>query len=101
MRDALINEQWEGPRNLLLNQMHNDLQRVADWYPPRELVRDLAAGGVEDSIAALGETAERLVATAIFDRSADAAAVADAQAWDEFLTELFHGYQATALLELR
>ncbi len=34
-RDATVNELWEGPRNVLLMQVYRDIQRVSDWYPPR------------------------------------------------------------------
>ncbi len=97
LRDALINEQWEGPRNLLLNQIHNDLRRVADWYPVRELVRDLAAGA--DRTGALAD-AERLVGAALFDRPANAAAIGDARDWDRLMTELFRACQKAALAEV-
>jgi alkylation response protein AidB-like acyl-CoA dehydrogenase len=100
LRDALISEQWEGPRNLLLNQIHTDLRRVADWYPAAELVRDLLGDGLPDDGAALVETAGRLVALEIFDRPADAPAIADARAWDRLMTGLFRGYQETALAAL-
>ncbi|MFQ5634776.1 MAG: acyl-CoA dehydrogenase, partial [Gammaproteobacteria bacterium] len=100
LRDALINEQWEGPRNLLLNQIHADLGRVADWYPAAECARDLAAGGPEAGDDAPADAVERLVATEIFDRPADPATVADARAWDERMTDLFRGYQDAALAEV-
>ncbi|MCH8275558.1 MAG: acyl-CoA dehydrogenase, partial [Armatimonadetes bacterium] len=45
LRDAMINEQWEGPRNLLLNQIHHDLQRVSDWYPAAEFAADILTRG--------------------------------------------------------
>ena len=31
-RDAAVNELWEGPRNVLLSQIHRDLQQVKSWY---------------------------------------------------------------------
>ncbi|GIX29844.1 MAG: hypothetical protein KatS3mg124_0316 [Porticoccaceae bacterium] len=37
LRDAHVNEQWEGPRNLLLYQIYHDLRRAAEWYPRRHL----------------------------------------------------------------
>ena len=92
LRDALINEQWEGPRDLLLNQIHTDLRRVADWYRAGELVRDLGVG--DDALVA---EADRLVATAVFDRPADASAIADVRAWDNLLTHVFRDYQRAAL----
>jgi len=100
LRDALINEQWEGPRNLLLHQIHTDLRRVADWYPAAELVRDLLGECAPANATALAKTAGDLVALDIFDRPCDAPAIADAQAWDRLIADLFHGYQDAALAAL-
>ena len=43
-RDSAVNELWEGPRNVLLTQIHRDLQRVAEWYKPSEFVDSLLSG---------------------------------------------------------
>src|SRR5690625_3215929 len=43
-RDAMVNELWEGPRNVLLAQIHRDIKRVASWYKPEDFVADLLAG---------------------------------------------------------
>lgn len=92
LRDALINEQWEGPRDLLLNQIHTDLGRVADWYPSGEVVRDL---GIDD--ATLAGTVADLAAATIYDCAADASTIADVRAWNDAITTMFHRYQDVAL----
>ncbi len=43
-RDSAINELWEGPRNVLLTQIHRDLQQAAAWYPPEEFVANILQG---------------------------------------------------------
>lgn len=93
LRDAMINEQWEGPRNLLLNQIHRDLRRVAEWYPPGEVAADLLSG----DRAGLAAELERLVALDLFDGKPDPVLVAGARDWDEFAQELFHRFQDEAL----
>ena len=96
LRDAMINEQWEGPRNLLLAQIHRDLQRIADWYPPRELAADL----VPDAHASLGAELERFARSDVFDAQPGAASMAQARQWDRFAQALLHAYQEAALTRL-
>ena len=43
-RDAAVNELWEGPRNVLLTQIHRDLQKVASWYAPQEFCGKCTCG---------------------------------------------------------
>ena len=43
-RDSAINELWEGPRNVLLTQIHRDLQKAAAWYKPEEFVAEILQG---------------------------------------------------------
>ena len=93
LRDAMINEQWEGPRNLLLNQIHHDLQRVSEWYLAAEFAMDILAGG--DS--ALAAELEHFIESDIFDRKPGPESIVEARRWDEFAQELFHAYQDAAL----
>ncbi len=44
LRDAMVNELWEGPRNVLLTQIHRDLQKAATWYPLDEMIGRLLPG---------------------------------------------------------
>src|SRR5699024_10414657 len=39
-RDAMVNELWEGPRNVLLTQIHRDMQKAASWYDPEDFIGD-------------------------------------------------------------
>ncbi len=96
LRDAMINEQWEGPRNLLLNQIHHDLQRVSDWYPAAEFAVDILASGDSAPVAEL----ERFIESDIFDRNPGPESIVEAKRWDEFAQELFHAYQNAALSSL-
>ncbi len=98
-RDAVINEQWEGPRNTLLTQVHRDLQRVADWYPPADFVAHLLKGGDEAVIEALGGELTALVAHPSL-MEMDEKTLAVCERWDSFCHELFHAYQDLALAEV-
>jgi alkylation response protein AidB-like acyl-CoA dehydrogenase len=97
-RDAAVNELWEGPRNVLLTQIHRDCRRAAEWYPPRELVRDLLAGAASSTVDSLEAEMTRLAAhPSLFPL--DAATFDISQAWDRFCHCLMHAYQDKALLE--
>ena len=49
-RDSLIMELWEGPRNVLLTQIHRDFSRVKEWYNTDDFVRDLLSGADSDIV---------------------------------------------------
>jgi alkylation response protein AidB-like acyl-CoA dehydrogenase len=95
-RDAAVNELWEGPRNVLLTQIHRDCQRTRESYPPRELVRDLLPGADPAAVADLGEEMDRLVShPSLF--APDAVTLDISQAWEGFCHRLMHAYQDLAL----
>ena len=98
-RDAVINEQWEGPRNTLLTQVHRDLQRVADWYPPADFVAHILNGADKTVIQALGGELTELVAHPSL-MEMDAKTLTVCQRWDSFCHTLFHAYQDLALAEV-
>ncbi|MCX8123497.1 MAG: acyl-CoA dehydrogenase family protein [Spirochaetes bacterium] len=55
-RDMMINELWEGPRNVLLTQIYRDIQRASTWYPVNEFIKDIlynAETSLVNKIAAL------------------------------------------------
>ncbi len=99
-RDAAVNELWEGPRNVLLAQIHRDLQRVSDWYPPGEFVANLLAGADEECIASFSEEISELVSFPSLVEMGDES-VHICRQWDSFCARLFHAYQDIALDEVR
>jgi alkylation response protein AidB-like acyl-CoA dehydrogenase len=98
LRDGLVNELWEGPRNVLLTQMHRDFQRVADWYPAGDFVASLLKGA---DAAVIGEYAqeirELLSIPHLFEMNAKTLEICEQ--WDDFCARLFHAYQDLALAE--
>ncbi|MEN8689544.1 MAG: acyl-CoA dehydrogenase family protein [Desulfobacterales bacterium] len=56
-RDAMVNELWEGPRNVLLMQVFRDMIRAAEFYPPEIFLNDLLSGAPPNDIADLGRRA--------------------------------------------
>ncbi len=98
-RDSAINELWEGPRNVLLTQMHRDLQRVARWYPAEAFVRDLLTGASDELVTPLADETAALVAHPSL-LTPDEATIAVAARWDQLADRLMHAYQERALAEV-
>jgi hypothetical protein len=95
-RDAAVNELWEGPRNVLLTQIHRDLQKAAAWYPPAEFVGTLLAGAPADLVKDFqAEIVALLAHPNLLELNPETVAVC--QRWDRFCHRLFHAYQDAAL----
>jgi alkylation response protein AidB-like acyl-CoA dehydrogenase len=95
-RDAAVNELWEGPRNVLLTQIHRDLQRAAPWYPPAEFVRGVLVGAPADLVKEFEAEIEALLAHPdLLALNPDTIEVC--RRWDRFCHRLFHAYQDATL----
>lgn len=99
-RDVVVNEQWEGPRNLLLTQIYRDIQRVADWYPPGEFVSNVLAGASKETIDRFAEQLTDLLQHPVCGEVSEASMEA-AEEWDMFCDSFFQAYQTIALEELQ
>jgi putative acyl-CoA dehydrogenase len=96
LRDGLVNELWEGPRNVLLTQMHRDFLRVADWYPPAEFVESVLAGADQALVQEYSrELAELLSIPHLFEMNARTLEICER--FDDFCARFFHAYQDLAL----
>ena len=98
-RDSAINELWEGPRNVLLTQIHRDLQKASDWYKPAEFVRNILSGLDDKIIAELSREITELTAYPNLFQ-ADEKTMDICRRWDYFCHKLFHAYQDLALSEV-
>ena len=98
-RDALIMELWEGPRNVLLTQIHRDFSRVRDWYLPDEFVRDILDGTDPDIVEPVAAEFLRIMSHESLLKN-DAETLAICRAWEDFSNKLFEVYQEQALAEL-
>jgi len=98
-RDSAINELWEGPRNVLLTQIHGDLKKAASWLSPSAFVARVLAGAPEAVVRQLSAEIEPLIAHPSLalpdDETLDVCA-----RWDDFCHRLFHAYQDLALSEV-
>jgi alkylation response protein AidB-like acyl-CoA dehydrogenase len=99
-RDVVVNEQWEGPRNLLLTQIYRDIQRVVDWYSPKEFVASVLTGATHETIERFSEHLEDLLKRPVLGEVSEASMNA-ATEWDEFCSNFFKAYQEVALSEIK
>jgi hypothetical protein len=98
LRDGLVNELWEGPRNVLLTQMHRDFQRVAEWYPADEFVASVLRGADPSLVGEFSrEIRELLSIPHLFEMNERTLEICSR--WDDFCGRLFHAYQDLALAE--
>ena len=98
-RDSMIMELWEGPRNVLLTQIHRDLQRVADWYPADEFIRDLLQGSEPDVIEPFATEFQKLISYDSLLRN-DEETLSICRDWQVLSNKIFQTYQEQALAEL-
>ncbi|MBI5845421.1 MAG: acyl-CoA dehydrogenase family protein [Deltaproteobacteria bacterium] len=95
-RDGLVNELWEGPRNVLLTQLFLDFQRARSWYPPEEFIGCIMKGADEALVDEYGKELLDLMQTPhFFDM--DEKTMDVCERWDDFCARLFHAYQDLAL----
>ncbi len=98
LRDGLVNELWEGPRNVLLTQMHRDFHRVSEWYPAADCIASILRGADQDAIEDYAAEAMELLAVPhLFEMDQRTLEICDR--WDDFCARLFHAYQDLALAE--
>lgn len=98
-RDAAINELWEGPRNVLLTQMHNDMKRAGEWYRQDEYVASILKGADPAIVKRYADEMTELTSHPhLF--SDDERTIEICERWDRFCTDFFHSYQDLALAEV-
>lgn len=96
LRDAMVNELWEGPRNVLLTQIHRDLQKAKAWYASDQLIARI----LPDAPSALREDLANEARDLLAGKTLDAAEVgADDRGfrWALFCTRIMHEFQIAAL----
>lgn len=98
-RDAAVNELWEGPRNVLLSQIHRDLQQMQAVYKPAEFVGNLLAGADNSLVSAFKEEIEELVRHPDLSENTGTTRKICRQ-WDDFCHRFFHAYQDLAVKDV-
>ncbi len=95
-RDAAVNELWEGPRNVLLAQIHRDLKRVSGWYSARDFVNSILKGSNNTLVKELAEEMSEIVDYPDLFHM-DEKTIDICRRWDSLCHRLFHAYQDVAL----
>ena len=98
-RDSAVNELWEGPRNVLLTQMHRDFQRASSWYAPAEFVERILEGADQTLVKELSQEMTELISHPNLLQM-DEKTIEVCERWDNFCQNLCHAYQATAVQEV-
>nr|WP_263323117.1 acyl-CoA dehydrogenase family protein [Neobacillus sp. Marseille-Q6967] len=98
-RDVVVNEQWEGPRNLLLTQIYRDLQRVSDWYSPEDFVSSVLKGAPKETVRQFSTELQDLLQRPVLGEVSEASIEAAVE-WDQFCDQFFKAYQEAALAEI-
>lgn len=98
-RDSMVNELWEGPKNVLLSQIHRDILRVSKWYNPKQFIRDLLQGVDEKTVQVFEKEIESLL-TINLHGEPTTQTIEDAKRWERFCDELCYIYQKQALKEV-
>lgn len=92
-RDAIVNELWEGPRNVLLAQVFRDLEKMQSWYPVNEFIADIFNGtGKKDLVDSYSSLLNELLETPIYGE-VNKSNVAHAKRWERFCGDFFYDYQ--------
>jgi alkylation response protein AidB-like acyl-CoA dehydrogenase len=98
-RDAIVNELWEGPRNVLLAQIYRDLKKAEEWYRPEDFVRNLLSNTEDGIVKELVQMLKRCLSVPIFGEVTEET-VANAKEWELFCEQLFYEYQRMVLKEV-
>jgi len=95
----MIMELWEGPRNVLLTQIHRDLQRVAEWYSAEDFIRDMLEGADQSIVEPLAKEFARIISHETL-LSSDEITLNICRDWQELSNKIVRIYQEQALVDL-
>lgn len=99
LRDSMVNELWEGPRNVLLAQIHRDLCDAGAWYPFEQMLARLLPDANPSDVGDLATEGTELLAADILARDGDAERAASLR-FADFCSRLTKAFQRQALFEV-
>ena len=99
-RDAVVlSGAWEGPKNLLLTRIFMDIQKSNEWYPTKELIRNLLAdasdGIVEELIGRVDVFLDHGTLMGVDEKTIEVC-----EKWEQFCFDMMHAYQDVARREV-
>ncbi len=99
LRDSMVNELWEGPRNVLLMQIYRDVLRVSSWYPQDQFVSDILEGAPKETVEEFStELKDFMRKPPFYELTSES--LERSSRWDSFCDRLFKTYQTIALKEV-
>ena len=99
LRDAMVNELWEGPKNVLLTQIYRDLQKMKEWYPVKKFVADLLPDSEQNRIDKYTLELQNLLETPL-NGEINNHNVAHAKQWEAFCQAIFYDYQMQVMKKI-
>lgn len=91
-RDSMVNELWEGPRNVLLSQIYRDFGKLMKQIPLEEILRTMFCYLTKEELANYCERIHKVVEENLVDQPNDRNKFA-AKSWEVIWEELFFTYQ--------
>lgn len=91
-RDSLVNELWEGPKNVLLTQIYRDLLRMSKVFPLETIVKTMFPHLSEAEIQRYSSRIDDFIKEGIVDRPTPSNKQA-ARNWELLMEELFLSFQ--------
>jgi alkylation response protein AidB-like acyl-CoA dehydrogenase len=96
LRDAMVNELWEGPKNVLLTQIYRDLQKMKEWYPVKKFITDLLPNSEQNRIDKYTLELQNLLETPLNGEINDYN-ITHAKQWEIFCQSIFYDYQVQVM----
>lgn len=99
-RDSLVNELWEGPRNVLLAQIYRDIMKMKKEISVEELLSSILTDSSVDEIQNFVEQIEQLMLVDLTARPTKENLHA-ARRWEQIWQELFTLYQEQTIKNIK
>src|SRR5690625_6027600 len=87
----MVNELWEGPKNVLLTQIHRDMSKASSWYKPEELIKDILPQCDSCITNPLAQKLDKLLEHDLANLT-DEESIRHARDWQEYCKRLFLKY---------
>ncbi len=97
-RDMMINELWEGPRNVLLTQIYRDIQRASSWYPVNEVINDILYNAERNTVQNITESFSECIQSNFIYPGCENTQLC--LLWENSCHNLLHEFQNCALHEV-
>lgn len=91
-RDAMVNELWEGPRNVLLAQIYRDIHRFSQKFSLEDMLRSMFNHLTENEVDEYAERLKNIMAINLIELPNEKNKQA-AKQWELLWQELFVAYQ--------